>query len=145
MAVSRFERFFRAAAAVDVDKDDLKRYNDFLDRKLRDLLIAAQANATANHRDIIQASDFPLTVGLRKSIQEFKRLNEEIEVQPILDQLARHPADMVLSDEAEEELPRLVGAISLALARTFKIIDPKLTNPSSRHWEQAFQIFDLLL
>ncbi|GAA4584753.1 hypothetical protein GCM10023194_25450 [Planotetraspora phitsanulokensis] len=27
MAVSRFERFFRSAAGVDVDKDNLRRYS----------------------------------------------------------------------------------------------------------------------
>ncbi|MFC9631532.1 DUF1931 family protein [Streptomyces mirabilis] len=31
MGVSKFERFFRAAAGLDVDKNDLKRYRDFVD------------------------------------------------------------------------------------------------------------------
>ena len=34
--VARFERFFRAAANLDVDKDDLKRYNDFVTDKIYD-------------------------------------------------------------------------------------------------------------
>jgi hypothetical protein len=34
--VTRFERFFRAAAGLDVDKSDLKRYSDFIDRKVHD-------------------------------------------------------------------------------------------------------------
>ena len=42
-------------------------------------------------------------------------------------------------------LPEIVGGLSLALARTFTIIEPKLRNPSSAHWERAFRIFDLLL
>lgn len=33
MAVSRFERFFRSAAALDVDKDDLKRHSYFIPRR----------------------------------------------------------------------------------------------------------------
>jgi len=34
----------------------------------------------------------------------------------------------------------------MALARSFKIIDPDLKNPQARrHWERSFQIFDLLL
>jgi hypothetical protein len=34
MALSTFERFFRAAAGLDVDKkDDLKRYSDFVNQK----------------------------------------------------------------------------------------------------------------
>jgi hypothetical protein len=33
----------------------------------------------------------------------------------------------------------------VALARSFKIIDPDLKNPQTVHWERCFQIFDLLL
>ncbi|MCG0283749.1 DUF1931 family protein [Streptomyces sp. PSAA01] len=36
MGVSKFERFFRAAAGLDVDRNDLKRYGDFVDAKLYD-------------------------------------------------------------------------------------------------------------
>jgi hypothetical protein len=33
----------------------------------------------------------------------------------------------------------------VALARSFKIIDTKLVNPQSVHWERAYRLFDLLL
>jgi uncharacterized protein DUF1931 len=33
----------------------------------------------------------------------------------------------------------------VALARTFTIVDPDVTNPQTRHWERAFRILDLLL
>jgi hypothetical protein len=33
----------------------------------------------------------------------------------------------------------------VALARSFKIVDPKLKNPSSEHWQRSFEMFDLLL
>ena len=45
MGIARFERFFRAAAGLDVDKEDLKRYADFINRKIRDLLISGEAVA----------------------------------------------------------------------------------------------------
>ncbi|MGW9432939.1 DUF1931 family protein, partial [Streptomyces decoyicus] len=61
MGVSRFERFFRAAASLDVDKNDLKRYSDFVDGKLYDLLLVAQAAAKANDRDIVEPWDLPIT------------------------------------------------------------------------------------
>lgn len=32
MSVAEFERFFRAAASLDVDKNDLKRYSDFVNQ-----------------------------------------------------------------------------------------------------------------
>jgi hypothetical protein len=33
MNVTKFERFFRLAGGLDVDKTDLKRYSDFVHRK----------------------------------------------------------------------------------------------------------------
>ncbi|WP_405575434.1 DUF1931 family protein [Streptomyces sp. NBC_01167] len=52
MSESRFERFFRLAA--DLDGNDLKRYSGFVEAKLYDLLLIAQAAAKANARDIVR-------------------------------------------------------------------------------------------
>ena len=146
MGVARFERFFRAAAGLDVDKDDLKRFDEFVDQQLYDLLLIAQAAAKANRRDVVQPSDLPITKGLQESIHDFERIDQEVELQPILDQLAARPQlDLSLSEEVEARLPAIVGGLAVALARTLKIIDPDVKNPQSRHWERAFRIFDLLL
>jgi hypothetical protein len=146
MAVARFERFFRSAADLDVDKDDLKRYGDFVSKKIYDLLIVGMAAAEANGRDVMLPRDLPITKGLQQSIHEFRKLDEELELKPILEQLATYPPlGVSLSDETTARLPELVGGLSLALARTFKVIDPTVPNPSSEHWERAFRVFDLLL
>jgi Domain of unknown function (DUF1931) len=146
MGVARFERFFRAAASLDVDKADLKRYSDFVDQKVYDLLIMAQATAKANARDVVEPYDLPITKGLQQSVHEFQNLDEEVELAPILEQLAaRPPLDLALSEATESRLPTIVGGMSVALARTFKIIDPKLRNPATAQWERAFRIFHLLL
>jgi hypothetical protein len=92
MAVAKFERFFRRAASLDVDKSDLKRYSDFINRKIYDLLLRAQAAARANARSIIEPFDLPITKGLQESIQDFRKLDEEIELQPILRFPYRSPA-----------------------------------------------------
>ena len=91
MGVARFERFFRAAAGLDVDKDDLKRFDDFVGQQVYDLLLIAQAAAKANRRDVVQPSDLPITKGLQESIHDFERIDQEVELQPILDQLAARP------------------------------------------------------
>ena len=144
--VSRFERFFREAAGLDVDKNDLKRYSDFVHDEIHDLLIMGEATAKANVRDVIEPEDLPITKGLQETIEAFDKLNEELELTPILDYLvSRPPLRLEYSAELEAELPRIAGALSLALAKTFKIIDPALKNPASTHWEQAFRIFNLLL
>jgi hypothetical protein len=53
--------------------------------------------------------------------------------------------DVVLSEEAEARLVPIVGGISLALALTFKTLDPAVKNPATEHWDRAKRIFDLLL
>jgi len=60
MGVAKFERFFRLAAGLDVDKSDLKRYNEFVNHKLYDLILMARANA----RDVIEPYDLPITKGV---------------------------------------------------------------------------------
>jgi hypothetical protein len=146
MGVSRFERFFRAAASLDVDKDDLKRYNEFLDHKIYDMFLIAKAAANANDRDVIQPVDLPITKGLQENIHQFRKLDQDIEVRPLLEQLLARPAlDIAISEETEAKLPGVAGGLSLALARSFRIIEPGLKNPATEHWERVFQVFDLLL
>ena len=146
MGVAKFERFFRVAASLDVDKDDLKRYSDFVNQKLYDLLIRGQAAAKANNRDIIEPFDLPITKGLQESIHAFRNIDEEIELKPILEELTKQPPlDLAYGEETEAQLPSIVGGLSVALARTFKIIDPDLKNPQTEQWERSFRIFNLLL
>jgi uncharacterized protein DUF1931 len=146
MATAKFERFFRLAAGLDVDKSDLKRYSTFVNDKIYDLLLRAQAAAKANGRDIIEPHDLPITKGLQERIHEFRSIDEQIELQPILDHLAaRPPLDLAYSEETEARLPAIAGGISVALAQTFKVIDPDLRNPQTQHWETVLRIFDLLL
>jgi Domain of unknown function (DUF1931) len=146
MGVPRFERFFRTVASLDVDKDDLRRYSDFVNQQLYDMLIVGRAAANANGRDVVEPRDLPITTGLEKSIHRFDDIDEEIELQPPLDAIAeRRPVDLTLSVDTEARLPRIVGGVGVALAESFKIIDPEVTNPSSRHWDRAFRLFELLL
>jgi hypothetical protein len=146
IGVATFERFFRVAGDLDVDKNDLKRYSDFVERKLYDLLLIGQATASANARDVVQPHDLPITKGLQESIHAFQKMEEEIGLTPILSRLATYPPlDRALSDETEERLPLVLGGFSVALARTFSVIDPDIRNPQTRHWERAFHIFDQLI
>lgn len=146
MGVHKFERFFRAVASLDVDKDDLRRYSDFAEEKISDLLTVGQAAAAANGRDVLLPSDLPITKGLQRSIHEFEKLDEDVEVGPLLGALAeRRPIEITLDVETEARLPLILGGLSVALARTFKLVDPHAGNPRTRHWEYAFRLFDLLL
>src|SRR5882724_110241 len=53
--------------------------------------------------------------------------------------------DLAYSHEIEARWPAVAGGLSLALARTFTIIDPQSKHPATEQWERAFRIFDLLL
>ncbi|MEV5721977.1 DUF1931 family protein [Amycolatopsis mediterranei] len=79
MGAARSERFFRIAASLDVDKSDLKRYDEFLDRKIHDLFVVAKATAKANRRDVIEPRDLPITKGLQERMHEFSKLEEDVE------------------------------------------------------------------
>jgi hypothetical protein len=146
MSVAKFERFFRVAAGLDVDKQDIKRYSDFINRKVYDLLLRAEAVAKANGRVVIEPFDLPITKGLQQSIQQFEEIDDEIELRPILEHLAAQlPLEVDYGEDTEDQLPAVVGGLSVALARAFKIIDGDLKNPATRHWQQCFRIFDLLM
>lgn len=146
MAIDRFERFFRLVASIDVDKEDLRRFNDFINRKIYDLLVRGEAIAKSNDRDIIQPNDLPITRGLQECIHAFRDINEEIQLSAILDQLTKHPPlDLDYSDETTAQLPEIAGGLGVALARSFKVFDEDVKNPMPRHWDKAFRMFDLLL
>ncbi len=85
MGVTKFERFFRLAASIDVDKDDLKRYQEFVYQKLYDLLLMGQATAKANNRDVLEPWDLPITKGLQERIHEFRSIDVEVELATILE------------------------------------------------------------
>jgi hypothetical protein len=146
MGFTKFERFFRAAGDVSVDRDDVKRYLDFVNDAIHDLLLMGQAAAKANARDIIEPWDLPVTKGLQESMHGFERIDEEIELRPLLESLAaRPPLDAALSEETQARLPLIFGGISVALARTFKLIDADLMAVHSVEWERTFSLFRLLI
>jgi hypothetical protein len=59
----------------DVDKEDIKRYYEFVDQKVADLLLVAQPTAKANDRIAVEPRDLPITKGLQESIHAFEALD----------------------------------------------------------------------
>lgn len=144
--ISRFERLLRGAAGLDIDKSDLRRHEEFVNRKIHDLLQRGCAIAKANGRDVVLPYDLPITGGLQHCIHEFRALDEDVEVRPILDQLTKlPPLELDFSDAVSASLPDLAGGLTIALGRSFNIIAPDLKNPGTAEWERAFALFDLLV
>jgi hypothetical protein len=144
--IRRFERLFRLAGDIDLDKSDVKRYEEFINRKIGDLLLIGQAHAKANGRPAIEPHDLPVTKGLQECIHDFVELDENAGAGPLLDRLAARPQlDLAIADETDERLAEIAGGLSVAAGRTFKLIDPELKNPQTVHWDRLFKLFDLLL
>ncbi|MEJ5337517.1 MAG: DUF1931 family protein [Thermus sp.] len=146
MKVAEFERLFREAAGLDVDKNDLKVLSDFLRNKLHDLLLLAERNAKYNGRDIVFEPDLPVTKGLSETLKEFRTLGVALELKPVLEALAAlPPLDLAISEDVERLLPELAGALVVAYARVIRELDPAVKNPTPEHHERARRVFDLLL
>jgi hypothetical protein len=144
--IHQIDTFFRVAASLEIDKEDIRRYYEFVDRKIADLLLMAQNTAKANGHVSVELREIPVTKGLQESMHAFEPLDMDIGLERILGRsVPEPPADLALSDEAEARLPAIAGGLSLALARTFKTIDPQTKHPATEQWERAFRIFDLLL
>jgi transketolase C-terminal domain/subunit len=146
IGIPKFQHFFRASAGLRVDKSDLKRCRDFLNRKLYDMLVTAQATARANFRDIILPADLPITNGLQLCTHEYQRLDADIGLLSLLAEMeVVPPTDVALSEEAATRLPQVAGGLLVALAKTIRVLDPALESAHSADWEKAFGVMDLLI
>ena len=143
-AIPLFVRFFRSAASIDIDKNDLRRFREFVDEQMDGLAVAAQNSATWNGRDVISPQDLPITKGIQERMREFDNLDEAAEIRDLLRQQVRHPPDVMFAEDTERMLPELFGGLSVALARSFRIIDPKIANPRTADWERSFALFNLI-
>ncbi len=146
MGVRQFEKLFRLAAGLDIDKSDVKRLDDFINEKLHDLLLMAQRMAKMNGRDVITEADVPLTKGLQESMQQFREMDEQLSAKDILAHLAKlPPLDLAIGADVEAMLPDLAGGMTVSLAKVFKVLDPNMKNPQTEHWERVEQIYAILV
>jgi hypothetical protein len=140
-----FERFFRSVASIKIDKNDVRRFREFVDEQIDDIAIAGRNSAKWNGRDVIVAQDLPVTKGVQERMREFDKLEEAEEIRELLRQVVRQPpGDVTFAEDAEELLPDLFGGLSIALARSFRIVDPTVSNPSTEHWNRVFTLFRLV-
>jgi replication initiation and membrane attachment protein DnaB len=140
-----FERFFRSVARIKVDKNDVRRLREFVDEQIDGIAIAGRDAAKWNGRDVIVPQDLPITKGVQERMREFDKLDEAQDIRNLLSQVVRRPpADVTFDEDTEQMLPELFGGLSIALARSFRLIDPTLENPSTQHWDRALTLFRLI-
>jgi hypothetical protein len=137
-----FERFFRSVAQLDIDKNDIKRFREFVDQMIDDIAIAGRNSAKWNDRDVIAPMDLPITKGLQERMREFDELDEAADIRALLAEVVRRPpADVTFSEETEEMLPELFGGLGIAVARAFRTVDPDVVNPATEHWDRVIDLF----
>ena len=143
---TRLKELLRRSARLDIDKSDTERLTELIGKKLNDLLVIGVRNASYNNRDIIMEPDLPLTKGILEHLKDFRRYEESIELQPILDHLATYPPlERPLSLEVEAMLPELVGTLAVLAGQAMKIVDPGVKNPGSDMWERVRGLMELML
>ncbi|GAS86648.1 DUF1931 family protein [Mycolicibacterium brisbanense] len=140
-----FERFFRSVASINIDKNDVRRFREFVDEQIDEVAIAGRNSAKWNGRDVIVAQDLPITKGLQERMREFDKLEEAEEIRELLRQVVRQPpGDVTFAEDTEHLLPELFGGLSIALARSFRVVDATVSHPSTEHWNRVFTIFRLM-
>ncbi len=143
---TKLETLFRKAASLDIDKGHAKEITDIVEKKLVDLLLAGERNANLNGRDVIWEGDLPITKGLQETIIAFKKLEETIDVQDVLNYLTTiPPLKYPLDAELEAKLPEITGALLVVLARIMKEIDTEKRRVNHELIEKAKRIADLTL
>ena len=123
-----FDRFFRSVAGIKIDKNDVRRFREFVDEQIDEIVIAGRNSAKWNGRDVIVAQDLPITKGVQERMREFGKVEEAEEIRELLGQVVRQPpGDVAFAEDASRLLPELFGGLSIALARLFRVVDPTLS------------------
>ena len=143
---TKLEALFRKGASLDLDKNKAKEVTDIVEKKLYDLLLIGERNASYNARDVIWESDVPLTKGFLESMQRFRKLEEEVPAEDVLNFLAAMPPlKYPLEAELEKKLPEIVGTLIYVLANIIKDISPGTRRPSTEDIEKAGRVLDLTM
>jgi len=143
---TKLEALFRKAASLDIKKGHAKDITDIVEQKLVDLLIAGERNANMNGHDVIGESDLPITKGLQETIIAFRKLEEEIDLQDVLDTLTTFPPlKYPYAAELEAQLPELTGALLVVMARIMKEVSDNDRTVDHQTIETTKRIMDLTL
>ena len=143
---NRLDELVRRMSALTLDSNDLDRLKEFVDEKVYDLLLVGVQNASYNNRDLIMERDLPLTRGLRESMEDFALYEEELDVEPILEQLATRPLlEREPSEKVIDLLPELFGTLMMVTVQLMSIVDPDVSNPDTETWDRVTETMELLI
>ncbi len=142
----RLQELVRRVSGLNYDRSDLKRLSDFVDDKLYDLVLIGVRHAGYNNRDLIIEPDLPLTKGLRESMQDFELYDEELDIGPVLEELAAYPQlEREPSQEVIDLLPELLGTLIMVTAQVMTVVAPGVSNPDTETWDRVTEVMDQLI
>ena len=139
------ENLYKKAAGLKIHKNKIKEIGDIIDAKFNDLLIAGQANAKYNGRDVIWLSDLPLTKAFRESMQKFTALEEELNLKEVLAHMEGLPPMYTVEDALEEKLTEIVGTLIYILANITKEFSTDDKVVSEDEHKAAARILNLMI
>ncbi len=85
-------------------------------------------------------------MGAQARIHKYRQPGQDVDVSPFPEGIATSPhLDLAPSEDVPEGMPNVAGGLGLAPAKCFKILDTKLKDPGTEHWDRAFRLFDLIL
>jgi len=143
---TKLEALFRKAASLDIHKEHAKEVTDFVGKKVYDLLLAAEFSTNMNGRDVIWESDLPITKGLQEAIIEFRKLEEELPLEDILEHLTHYPVlKYALSPEVEAKLPEITGTMLVIMAKVMKHVKEESRAVNAELIKKSKEILDLTL
>ncbi len=144
--VKKFEKLFRRVGSMDVDKNDIVRLNDFINKAIYRILETGMKRAKYQGRDVVWYSDLPITQGLEANIEAFREIDEDLDLSEILETIAGlPPLPLEIGEGIEQELPNIAGGITIALIKSFKIMNPTKKNPQTEDWKRVTDVFETLL
>lgn len=68
-----FERFFRSVTSIQIDRNDVRRFRDFVDQMIDDIAIAGRNSARWNGQNVIAPQDLPITKGGHRQMSRSPR------------------------------------------------------------------------
>ncbi len=150
VGLSRLETLYRTFTGLDLDKGRAQLILDVAEKKLEDLFRAALERAWARGSDTVEWIDLPLTLGLKNTLEEYRRMREQLQdprldLNPIVEHLSEAISGLVIGDTIREQLQDLTATVLLLIGYVIKHVDPKARKPSKEDIERARQILDLTL
>ena len=147
---TRLQALYKTFTGLDLDKSKAEQIIEIASKKLVDLFLAGQKKAYAMGSDVVEWIHLPLTLGLERTIEEYRRQREKLndprlDLEPIVNYLEGAIGGLVIGETARENLQDLAATVLLLIGYVIKQVDPAAKKPGKDDVERARRILDLTL